>query len=205
MIAADALDGQAAPEVISAGDLLRWLGTRVGLLDGVCVSGGEPTLAPDLPDLLRGIKDLGLAVKVDTNGTRPERLAALLAADLVDMVAMDLKAPLDARYAEVAGRAVDVEALRRSIALLRTWAANGAGRAYEFRTTVGPQLSEDWLRDIAAELRAGEIWFLQAFRPTEGVDPALASGHWPSEDDLLAWASRLATLAPGVRVRGLED
>ncbi len=204
MIAADRTEGQVAPEVISVGDLLRWLGTRRGLLDGVCISGGEPTLSAGLPDLLRPIRDLGLLVKLDTNGTRPERLAPLLAENLVDMVAMDLKAPLDARYAQVAGKAVDVDALRRTMALLRAWAASASGRTYEFRTTVGPQVSADWLADIAAELNPDETWYLQAFRPAEGVDPTLASGRWPDEDALVAWAARLAERAPGVRVRGVD-
>ena len=192
------IDG-GAPEAISVETLLDWLATRRGLLDGVCVSGGEPTLAPDLADLLRAIKDLGFAVKLDTNGTRPDALGALLDEGLVDMVAMDLKAPLDARYAEVAGRPVDVAALRRSMAHLRRW-----GGRYEFRTTVGPQVGEEWLRDIARELRPDEAWYLQAFRPAEGVAPALATARAPDEETLAEIAARLAAVAPGVRVRGLE-
>ncbi len=204
MIAADKESGQVAPEVISVGDLLRWLGTRQGLLDGVCISGGEPTLSAGLPDLLRGIRGLGMAIKLDTNGTRPGRLAALMNADLVDMVAVDLKAPLDARYALVAGTPVDVGAIRETMALLRGWATPDGARSYEFRTTVGPQLSEAWLRDIAAELRQEEAWYLQEFRPAEGVDPALVAGEWPSGAALEALAGRLASVAAGVRVRGLQ-
>jgi pyruvate formate lyase activating enzyme len=192
------IDGGAA-EAISVRAFTDWLATRRGLLDGVCVSGGEPTLAPDLADLLRAIKDLGFAVKLDTNGTRPDALGALLDEGLVDMVAMDLKAPLDARYAEVAGRPVDVAALRRSMAHLRRW-----GGHYEFRTTVGPQVGEEWLRDIARELRPDEAWYLQAFRPAEGVAPALATARAPDEETLAEIAARLAPLVPGVRVRGLE-
>ena len=187
-----------APVAISEDAFLEWLATRRGLLDGVCVSGGEPTLSPDLADLLRAIKDLGFDVKLDTNGTRPEVLGPLLDEGLVDMVAMDLKAPLDERYAEVAGRPVDVEPLRCSMAHLRRW-----GGAYEFRTTVGPQVGEDWLQAIAPELLPGEVWYLQMFRASEGVDPDLAAAEAPDEDALAAMAARLAEMAPGVRVRGV--
>ena len=110
----------------------------------------------------------------------------------------DLKAPLDERYAEVAGRPVDVEPLRCSMAHLRRW-----GGAYEFRTTVGPQVGEDWLQAIAPELLPGEVWYLQMFRAPEGVDPDLAAAEAPDEDALAAMAARLAEMAPGVRVRGV--
>ena len=175
---------------------LSWLGTRQGLLDGVCVSGGEPTLQPELPSFLYAIRDQGFAVKLDTNGTRPVALQALLEARLVDYVAMDLKAPLDARYQAVIGREVDLAAFRQSMQLLRTW-----GGEYEFRTTVCPQLDEQALEDIVHELQPGESWFLQLFTAREGIDPALAEAKALDEEALRRLLPRLSAAAH-VEIRG---
>jgi pyruvate formate lyase activating enzyme len=184
---------------LSVEDLAGWLKTRVGRLDGVCVSGGEPTLQLALPPLLRTIKELGFAVKLDTNGTQPERLADLLHEGLVDYVAMDLKAPLDARYSQVAGRPVNVAGLCQSMEVLRAW-----GQAYEFRTTVGPLLDETALEDLAHEIRAAEHWFLQPFVSTPQIAPTLLGVQALDEAQLRACVARLAAIAPGVRLRGLD-
>jgi len=194
------IDAQTAPEALAVDDLLAWLGTRRGLLDAVCVSGGEPTLAADLAGLLGEVKGLGFLTKLDTNGTRPQVLRALLDAALLDYVAMDLKAPLDERYAQVAGRVVDLSTLRESMAALREW-----GGGYEYRTTVGPQMAPGWLEDIARELQDGEMWYLQVFRATDTVDPVVAAQAAPEEDELVALAERLRDLAPSVRVRGMPN
>jgi pyruvate formate lyase activating enzyme len=193
------LDAGRVAAALSVEELLRFLRQRAGLLDGVCLSGGEPTLHEELAELLRAIKSLGYATKLDTNGTLPERLEPLLHQGLVDYVAMDLKAPLDARYAEVARRPVDLAALRRSMELIRAW-----GGAYEWRTTIIPTLDEAALRDIAAVVRPEERWYWQRFVPTEGVAPELAALPALDEDGLLALARRLQDVAPGVRVRGRE-
>ena len=186
------------PALTSEG-LIGWLKTRVGRLDGVCISGGEPTLQLALPPLLRAIKGLGFAVKLDTNGTQPDRLADLLHEGLVDYVAMDLKAPLDARYSQVAGRPVRVAVLRQSMEVLRTW-----GQAYELRTTVGPLLDETALEDLAHEIKAAERWFLQPFVSTPQVAPTLLGKQALDEGQLRACVARLVGLAPGVRLRGID-
>jgi pyruvate formate lyase activating enzyme len=133
------------------------LGDRRGFLDGVVISGGEPTVQPDLPDTCAQIKALGYLVKLDTNGTMPEVLASLLRDGLVDYVAMDIKAPLDA-YSRMAGTAVQRETIERSIDLIRSEAA-----AYEFRTTVAPGLSGDDLMRIADDLDGARAYWLQRF------------------------------------------
>lgn len=174
--------------------LLGWLETRVGLLDGVCLSGGEPTLQEALPDLARRIKSLGLALKLDTNGTRSAMLHRLLAEDLLDYVALDLKAPLDARYHLVAGVSVDLAALQESLSLLRA-----GDVAYELRTTVGPRLSEEDLLALASTILPQEVWHLQPFLAAEGVrerGPALT----PAQLETLLPA--LQAVAPGARLRG---
>ena len=186
-------------EAMSVADFLSWLETRVGLLDGVCISGGEPTLQPNLPSLLRPIKAMGFAIKLDTNGTFPDRLAILLDEGLVDYVAMDVKAPLDGRYSEVAGRQVNLAAIRQSMELLRSRAM-----AYEFRTTVAPCLDEEALEDIAREIRGDEIWCLQPFMPAPTVDPSLAGIEFLDAKALSDFAQRVAARVPGVCVRGMN-
>lgn len=184
-------------EAISVDAFLVWLETRRGLLDGVCVSGGEPTVQAELPRFLGSIKALGFSAKLDTNGTCPRRLEALFDGDLLDYVAMDIKAPLDSRYNEVAACPVDLGAIRQSMRLLRSW-----GGEYELRTTVGPQLDLRALEDIAREIEATELWLLQPFLLTPNVDPSLADLGWLDEEALGDAARRLSSIAPGVRVRG---
>lgn len=191
------IDASRAAEALPVEAFLDWLRTRVGKLDGVCVSGGEPTLSPDLPDLLRAIKGLGFAVKLDTNGTRPEALRALLDEGLLDYVAVDIKAPLDERYTTVAGRPVDADTIRRTLALLRAW-----GGAYELRTTVGPDLDRAALRDIAKELLPEERWYLQPFVGTPEVSERVAGRAAMGEEELREAVEELRALASGVRLRG---
>ncbi len=179
------LDEAAVAAAFSVDGLLAWLATRVDKLDGVCLSGGEPTLHPELPELARRVKALGFDLKLDTNGLFPQRLAALLDEGLLDYVAMDLKAPLTvADYARVTHRRVDPEILRRSMALLRA-----SGAAYEFRTTVCPGLSEDDLWAIAAELLPGERWFLQPFVAAETVEEEVRGQRAMTAEELLALIS----------------
>ena len=163
------IDEETVPEAQRLTEFLAWLETRRGLLRGVCVSGGEPLIHPELPSFLARIKALGFDVKVDTNGTRPDMLERLLQEPLVDYVAMDLKAPLDERYSAIARRDVDPASIRESMELLRA-----GGIPYEFRTTVAPPLDGDALTEIAAHLRADEHWYLQPFFPGPAVDLAVA-------------------------------
>jgi pyruvate formate lyase activating enzyme len=181
------LDEAAVAAAFSVDELLAWLATRVGKLDGVCLSGGEPTLHPELPELARRVKALGFDLKLDTNGILPHRLAALLDEGLLDYVAMDLKAPLTAAdYARVTRRRVDPDTLRRSMAPLRA-----SGVAYEFRTTVCPGMDEDDLRAIAAELLPGERWFLQPFVAAETVEEGVRGQQAMIENELAIIAFKL--------------
>ena len=131
-------------------EVLEYLQKRRGILDGVCVTGGEPLLQPDLADFIRRIKEMGYAVKLDTNGSLPDRLADLLARGLVDYVAMDVKSS-PAGYAAATGTEVDVTVYDRSVQILRD-----SGVPYEFRTTAvgGIHTPEDfaaigrWLGDV---------------------------------------------------------
>ncbi len=129
-----------------------YLERRRGILDGVCVTGGEPLLQPDLPAFLRRVRELGYAVKLDTNGSLPQRLEQVLGAGLVDYVAMDVKSS-PAGYAKAVGTEVDIAVYERSLRLLRD-----SGVPYELRTTAvgGIHTPEDfaaigeWLGEVPA-------------------------------------------------------
>ena len=190
---------QALPD-IPPEQVLRFLEQRRGLLDGVVISGGEPTLQPDLPELLRQIKALGFAVKLDTNGYLPDVLAALIADRLVDYVAMDIKAPLDERYTAVTGRECDLAALRASMALLRGW--DPGGPRYEFRTTAEWHTDLAALEAIALEIMAQELWALQPYVPRRESAAAARESEALGVDDLVRAAVDLRRLVPRVMVRG---
>lgn len=148
---------------VSWEEILGYLRKRKGWLDGVVVTGGEPTLHPGLPEYLRELKAEGLSVKLDTNGSHPELLEELLREGLVDYVAMDVKAPLrEEAYARAAGTVVPLDAIRRSLSLLLS-----SGVEYELRTTVVPTLlGEEDLLEIAGEIRGARRYYLQQFRRT---------------------------------------
>ena len=139
-------------------------------LGGVVITGGEPTLHRDLPDLCTRLKELGFPVKLDTNGTRPEMLEKLMDENLIDYVAMDIKAPLTVeKYSRASG--VDASTflgdVRKSIALLMS-----SGVPYEFRTTVVPTLhTPQDVREICMEIRGCMKYVLQNFRPGETLNP----------------------------------
>jgi pyruvate formate lyase activating enzyme len=158
------------PETIPLESVLGHVASREGWVDGVVICGGEPTTWPTLPDLVRAFRGAGLAVKLDTNGTRPDRLEELLAAGLLDAIAMDLKAPLDQRYHEVCGPdRLDLDAVSRSIDLLMSCHAE-----YEFRTTVCPALhGEAEIRAMGERIAGARRWVLQRFEPAHALDPAL--------------------------------
>ncbi|MCS7240215.1 MAG: anaerobic ribonucleoside-triphosphate reductase activating protein [Candidatus Bipolaricaulota bacterium] len=145
---------------LSLEEVLNQLAERVGFLDGVVITGGEPTLSPSLPDFVRRLKNLGFLVKLDTNGTNPAVLADLLATGLLDYVALDFKAPL-ARYGEYTGLAEAgrvVEAVCRSFQLIAEKAPD-----YEVRTTVAPGLTAQDLLQIAQEISGAKRYVLQPF------------------------------------------
>lgn len=149
-------------EALSETELLTMLVERKKYIDGVCITGGEPLMSPEVVKLVRKIKDKGLAVKIDTNGSFPTVLKTLIDEKLVDYVAMDIKAPKD-KYAEAAGVNVNTKLIEESINILKV-----SGIDYEFRTTVVKGLLDrkdiisigDWLRDSKA-------FYLQQFVGTE--------------------------------------
>jgi len=139
-----------------------------GWVDGVVLSGGEPTLSPGLEALITEIKDLGFKIKLDTNGSRPEILKRLLKAGRLDHVAMDVKAALDeTSYARAAGRPGFLTPIMDSLELLRS-----SPVPYTLRTTVVPSLhSERDILELAEQLAYAPEWKLQNFNPENALDP----------------------------------
>jgi pyruvate formate lyase activating enzyme len=136
------------------------------MLDGVVITGGEPTMHDDLLDFMRQIKEEGFDIKLDSNGTNPEALQQAIDRKLVDYIAMDIKAPL-ARYSNLVARPVDISALARSIELIMSSPVD-----YEFRTTVVKALlSPQELMEIGKEIEGARRYFLQKFVPTKLLNP----------------------------------
>ncbi len=139
--------------------LFLFLESRKNKLDAVVITGGEPTLHPDLPDFIRRIRDLGYKIKLDTNGTNPEMLKKLLADKLIDYLAMDLKAaPED--YHRATGTKFDFNKIKESVKLIMS-----SGLPYEFRTTCVPGfVTEGSFAKMGELIRGADKWFLQNFK-----------------------------------------
>ena len=154
------LPDEMSDRVLESEEVLSFLEKRKGVLDGVCVTGGEPLLQAELPDFLRRVKGLGYRVKLDTNGSFPERLEALVRESLVDRVAMDIKNG-PSRYAETVGRKnLDLSAVTASKDFLLSDPVD-----YEFRTTVVRGLhTEESLLEAADWIAGAKQWFLQQFK-----------------------------------------
>lgn len=158
------------PELINGGakieEVFEFLKTRQGKLDGVVITGGEPCLQKDLPEFIKQVKELGFAVKLDTNGSFPEMLEKVLP-DL-DYVAMDIKAPLE-KYSQIVNVDVDTLKILKSIEVLK----NG-GVDYEFRTTVvKSQLSFEDFEKIGQLIQGAPRYYLQKFVASKILDKSL--------------------------------
>ena len=156
------LDPLSQP-VVDEDELFSFLRKRHGMLDGLVITGGEPTVHDDLPDFIARVKDLGYLVKLDTNGGRPEMLARVIAQGKVDYIAMDIKNCLE-RYGETIGRpGFDTAPIVESIAMIK-----GSGIDYEFRTTVVEGLhSALEMEKICHMIAPCRRYFLQSFAPSQ--------------------------------------
>ncbi len=180
---------------LSTEELLIFLKTRRGKLDGVCVTGGEPTLYKDLPVLLRQIRALGFAVKLDTNGTNPAVLEQLIHDSLLDYVAMDVKNSPE-RYAEACGGVELLGPVKRSAALLMAGTVD-----YEFRTTVcAPLHTPEEMTGIGRWLKGAKRYFLQPFVDSGAL---VGGGVSPlSEDEIKALRDSVLPYIPNTQIRG---
>jgi pyruvate formate lyase activating enzyme len=151
-------------------DILGRLRFLRNWIDGVCLTGGEPCLHADLPVLVREIKRHRFLVKLDTNGSNPQRLENLIEAGEVDFVSMDVKAPLDPfRYSRSTGLPVKLKPILESIEILKRGKVD-----YQFRMTVVPGLhDEEDIQTLGDQLRVGPRFILQNFNPENPLDPSL--------------------------------
>src|SRR6056297_343553 len=158
-------------------EFFDFLKKREGLLTGVVICGGEPTIHSDLKDFIKEIKEKGYKVKLDTNGSNPKMIQKLIEKDLVDYIAMDVKAPKE-KYNKVAGVEVDINKIEKSINLLKK-----SGIDHEFRTTLVPSLldKEDIIK-IGKWIGEGK-YYIQKFRGEKTLDPEFekVEGYTPEE------------------------
>ncbi len=184
---------------ISEEELFSFLESRKGRLEAVCITGGEPTLQPDLIHFITRVRDMGFKVKLDTNGQNPQVLQVLLDAELVDYVAMDVK-----NCKELYGKTIGVpgfstEQVEASVELLKACQI-----PYEFRTTVTAELHNDAsMKALGEWLSGARNFFLQPYRDSEQVlRPGLF--HAPDTNTLLRYRKLLSPYVAKVTIRGLE-
>jgi len=155
---------------VAEDEVMNFLHRRVGQLEAVVITGGEPTLQKDLRAFIRRVKDLGYLVKLDTNGNHPAELSRIIASGLVDYLAMDIKSPL-AKYSEVAGQKIRPADIAKSVKTVMF-----SGVPYEFRTTVvKEQLSPEDILLIGQEISGAEQYILQKFSPQKTLNPMFSS------------------------------
>lgn len=190
------LPEQIQPAAISFEEFTAFLAKRTGKLDGVCISGGEPTLYPDLPERICAIRRMGFSVKLDTNGTNPQMLESLIHDGLVDYVAMDIKNS-PGRYKETCGGMDVLDQVRKSADLLLSGDA-----PYEFRTTVcKPLHTQESIQQIGQWLRGAKQYFLQSFVDSGNL---VGCGISPlSEADMHALQQAVRADIPNTQIRGI--
>ena len=192
---------ESAEPVMEEDEFFAFLKKRVGLLEGVAVTGGEPCLSPELPAFLRKVREMGFLTKLDTNGAHPDMLEQILREGLADYVAMDIKNS-PGKYLLTAGLAGNAEALlgkiRRSIGLIMELAPD-----YEFRTTVISQFHEEKdFAEIGEMIRGAKRYFLQSFTDRDTV-PYGGLGA-PGADELQRFAAQVRRFVPDVQTRGTD-
>ncbi|EKD46234.1 MAG: Pyruvate-formate lyase-activating enzyme [uncultured bacterium] len=176
--------------------VLSFLKSRIGKLEAVVITGGEPVLQSDLIDVMKKIKHLGFLVKLDTNGSRPEILEKVIKLKLADYLAMDIKGPLP-KYLQITGFSISPEVLRQSIKLIIQ-----SGIDHEFRTTIVKSLtSETDLQAIGREIKGAKKYYLQKFVATKTNNPDFLKAETYSDEELKKFAEKLKTMVDFCGVR----
>jgi len=176
-------------EPISDEEVLNFLDSRKNRLDGVVISGGEPTMQPDLVDFVSQLKKMGFLVKLDTNGSFPDALESLIDKKLIDYVAMDIKSPLH-KYSFHTNSDINEEQIKKSIELVKN-----SGLDYEFRTTVvKEQLSPEDLFAIGQTLSGSKRYILQKFIPRKTLNEDFMKEETYTDEEFDSFCSQLKPL-----------
>lgn len=184
-------------DTVEEEEILAFLKKRRGILDGVCITGGEPLMNPDTEEFAAKVKALGYLLKLDTNGSFPERLENMVNAGLVDYVAMDIKNCLKKYHLTVGKEGFDTSPVERSVEFLR-----GGKVGYEFRTTVVREFhTEEDIREIGKWLAGVPRYFLQAFSDSGELIGEGLHGYSPEEYKRLLSAVR--EYIPSAELRGV--
>ncbi len=185
---------EKAEEFIDEEEIFSFLKKRQGILDGVCVTGGEPTLQKNLKGFLSRIKEMGFAVKLDTNGYKPELLKEIIDEGLCDYVAMDIKNTPE-KYALTVGKEIDTERILRSISMLKE------GKIpCEFRTTVVKEFhTEEDIREIARLLKSNIPFFLQQFKDSGNLIEDGLSAY--SKEEMVSLTEAAREFLPQTKLR----
>ena len=187
-------------KTISRSKLLRHLRANHDFIDGVCITGGEPTIYSKLPELIDFIRDLGLKIKLDTNGTNPEMLAELINEKKIEYIAMDIKGPVDERYNKLSGCKVDLDDIQESIRIIMS-----SGIDYEFRTTVVPTLiAEQDINDILEYIPDAKKIVFQQFVPDHTRAESLRSVKPYSKETMEGFCNLAQDKNRNVTIRGLK-
>ncbi len=191
------VDGTARP-VMTDDDLIKFLESKKGLIDGVAITGGEPCLHSDLPQLIERIHNAGFRVKLDTNGYHPEMLKKILNQGIVEYVAMDIKNSPE-KYALTCGvDEIDMGVIRQSMDLLMN-----SGIEYEFRTTVIKELHEkEDFEKIGEMIKGAKRYFLQRFTDRDSVPYGNLTA--PSFDEMHEFEAIAIKFVPNTKLRGVE-
>jgi pyruvate formate lyase activating enzyme len=184
--------------VIPAEEVLSYLSKRKNILEGVCITGGEPTLYDDLPDFIQKIKALGLKIKLDTNGTNPDMMKSLVKDSLIDYIAMDIKNSRE-KYGMTSGKNdLPMQKIEESASYLLTSPVD-----YEFRTTVVREFHEEEdMVSIARWLAGAKAYFLQCYKDSgDIIMPGLSA---PSKETLLHYTDIIKPYIQNVKLRGID-
>jgi pyruvate formate lyase activating enzyme len=178
----------------------RHLRTNSDFLDGVCITGGEPTIYENLSQLLEHLSELGFKIKLDTNGAYPDALSDLIDNNIVDYIAMDIKAPLDHRYNKLTGSKIELENIKKSVKIIMDSTLD-----YEFRTTVIPTLlNGSDIHDIAEEIAGAKKFVLQQYVPDHARDEKLRSIKPYSKSEMEDFRTMARKRIDNVILRGVK-